>query len=243
MHRASDRFALVAGASGTIGHAIAGRLAAKGWPLLATYRSREPRDSPPRTTWARFDAADDADVDRLRAVAEGQRGSLGALFVCIGAPSSKRRVSDTDLAEFRSAYVANTLSLVAVWHAVCQLARASQTRVVVVGSEAAASSTPGNGPYAAAKSALHALALTLAKEEAEHGVRVNVLAPSLVASAQAEQILKNKGVSDIEAYYRSQPWGRALAPAEVAEVAVTIATDASWAYASGQIFPLVAARA
>lgn len=74
------------------------------------------------------------------------------------------------------------------------------------------------------------MSATLSAEEAEHGVRVNLVAPSLVASPLAESVLALKGVTDVEDYYRALPWGRPLTTTEVAGVAVEIATAPHWRF-------------
>jgi NAD(P)-dependent dehydrogenase (short-subunit alcohol dehydrogenase family) len=97
-----------------------------------------------------------------------------------------------------------------------------------------------NGPYTASKAALEAVALTLAKEEAGSGVRVNIVAPSLVESPQAQTVLARKGVTDTAVYYAGLPWGRALSVDEVAEVIVGIGADEQWRYLTGQVLRMAA---
>jgi NAD(P)-dependent dehydrogenase (short-subunit alcohol dehydrogenase family) len=102
------------------------------------------------------------------------------------------------------------------------------------GGDAAATS----GPYTATKAALQSVAVTLAREEAVNGVRVNVLAPSLIRSPMAEEVLRRKGVSDPEAHYRALPWGRPLDADEVAAARLAVALDPPWRYVSGRVIPL-----
>ena len=49
----------------------------------------------------------------------------------------------------------------------------------------------GNGaPYNMGKTAMEALAYTLAKEEREHGVRVNIVAPGLVDTDMGQRLIQ-----------------------------------------------------
>jgi NAD(P)-dependent dehydrogenase (short-subunit alcohol dehydrogenase family) len=191
-------------------------------------------------SWVTFDAATGEDSTELLAALEAAHRPLRAAFCCIGAPSSKRTISETALPEFTQVFAANALSFITTWQAIAGLARAAGTSVVALSSDAADTARPGNGPYAAAKAALQALVVTLAKEEQIHGVRVNAVAPSLVDSPLAEEVLTRKGVTDRAAYYAALPWGRPLSRQEVAAVALDIATAPHWRYATGQIFPLSA---
>lgn len=160
------------------------------------------------------------------------------MICCVGVPSSKRRVADTDPDEFDAVFTGNVTSVVRLWQALCSRARDGSAGVVLLGSDTTTTLRAGNGAYSTAKAGLEALSTTLAAEEAEYGVRVNLVAPSLVASPLAESVLALKGVPNVDDYYRGLPWGRPLSPVEVACVVVEIATTPHWRYASGQVVRL-----
>ncbi|MET8616097.1 SDR family NAD(P)-dependent oxidoreductase [Streptomyces misionensis] len=236
--------AVVTGASGALGTAIHSRLTGAGWRVVATYNTRAP--GPARqnghSTWVHFDAADEASTEVLRQAVDAQPGRLHAVFACVGAPSSKRPVAETPIGEFHSVHEANTLSFVRTWHALAKRARSDGTSVLAVGSDAGQAARANNGPYTSAKAALEALVVTLAKEEEQHGVRVNLLAPSLIDSPLAQHVMTLKGVTDPEDYFAQLPWGRPLALDEVAGACIELATAAHWSYVTGQIYPLGAVR-
>lgn len=233
----ASRLAVVAGASGAIGAAVVKQLASVGWAVVGTYRLHEPEPSP-GVTWVPFDGAREECTGELREALTADPRPLTAVICGIGAPSSKRRVADTDPDEFDAVFTANVTSVVRLWRTVCGRARAGSAGVVLLGSDTTTTLRTGNGAYSAAKAGLEALSVTLAAEEAEYGVRVNLVAPSLVASPLAESVLALKGVTDLDAYYRALPWGRPLTPADVAAVAVEIASAPHWRYASGQVVRL-----
>jgi len=236
---ATAPLAVVAGASGAIGLAVTERLHTAGWAVIGTYRSNRP-ELRTGVTWVYFDGSRACGTGVLRAALAASTRPLRAVICCIGAPSSKRRVADTDPDEFDAVYTANITSVVRLWHTVCASARQSSAGVVLLGSDTTTTLRPGNGAYSAAKAGLEALSATLAAEEAEHGVRVNLVAPSLVDSPLAETVLALKGVSNPTDYYPTLPWGRPLTTSEVAAVAVEIATAPHWRYASGQAVRLTA---
>ncbi|WP_171053372.1 SDR family NAD(P)-dependent oxidoreductase [Streptomyces marianii] len=240
----SAPLAVVTGGSGALGTAIRSRLAKDGWRLISTYRTRPPEPAPPagHTTWVRFDTADDTSTGALREAVTAQPGRLHAVFACVGAPSGKRPVAETSLSEFAAVHEANTLSLVSTWHAVADRARRDSTTVLAVGSDAGQAARANNGPYSAAKAALEALVTTLAKEEHQHGVRVNLIAPSLIDSPLAAHVMALKGVTDPDEYFAQLPWGRPLALDEVAAACIEFATAAHWSYVTGQVYPLGALR-
>lgn len=236
----SDEFCIVLGGTGAIGRAVIEALRQRRMSVLATYRSRVP-SAREGVTWVRFDSEDSA-ASNVALYEHGQESSaaLRALFHCIGKPSSKSRVADTEVDEYRSLFDVNVLSLVIAYHAFAQIARRSKTRITVLSSSSTGALKSGNGAYSASKCALEALAITLAREEQEFGVRVNVLAPSLVRSSLAEVVLARQGEEDVEAAYARLNWGRPLSVKEVADVMLAMALGSEWEYMTGQVVRLSA---
>jgi len=232
--------AIVFGATGGIGGEIAARLLARGsLTVIGTYRGeRKPQGD--AVHWVKFDAAS-PEPDALRTAVEDVASPLRALLYCIGIPSSKCLVVDTPGGEWVSLFQANCLGFVAAYTALRNLCRASGTRVLVLSSDATRTLREKNGAYTSSKAALESVALTLAKEEAPYGVRINALAPSLVDSTLGRRVLQQKGVDDIAVYTQSQPWGRLLTLREVADAAIGMAIDETWSYSTGQVVRLAAA--
>lgn len=233
--------ALVAGATGAIGGAVLDLLVQQGWAVVATHRAATPMaPSDERVRWIRFDGSAEDDHAALERCLASVPGVLSAVFFTIGMPSSKRPVAETPASEYAAVFEGNVLSAVRLWHAVNERARAGKAGVVVLSSDTTVTLRPGNGAYSAAKAGLEAVAATLAAEESRHGVRINVVAPSLIDSPLAERVLAAKGVTAKENYYLQLPWGRALSKEEVARVAIDVATGEQWQYVSGQTIRLAA---
>jgi NAD(P)-dependent dehydrogenase (short-subunit alcohol dehydrogenase family) len=230
--------AVVIGANGAVGAAIVQVLGQRDIPVIGTSRANTQKARQTDTVMVEYEAGDCSGVMRLCDAVADRR--IVALFYCVGRSSSKRAVTDTPLQEWTELWRVNVAGFVHVTTALMPQLRAAQARIVALGSQAVETCRSLSGPYTATKAALEAVVITLAKEEARHGVRVNVLAPSLVRSAMAEQLLAAKGVADPVAHYASLPWGRPLEPHEVADAAVSLALDSAWAYASGQRVPLSA---
>jgi 3-oxoacyl-[acyl-carrier protein] reductase len=234
----SQPLGLVLGGSGAIGRAAARCLLDAGYEVVATHRCPQPPDEA-AVRWVRFDAVT-GETDALREQVESDPRPLQAVVFAIGMPSSKKQITDTQRPEWDELLAVNALALPLAWRAIAASARAGKARVVVISSEAARTVSAASGPYSASKAALEAIAVTLAREEAVHGVRVNVLSPSLVDSPQAEQVLARAGKTDPAAHYRTLPWQRALTTAEVAGAATALVHDPSWAYTTGQVLRMSA---
>src|SRR6266508_2319602 len=220
MAAVTQQLALLVGGTGAIGTAVVDRLVKRGYAVVATYRGQERPVRDGETTWAGFDAHEPETAASVADAVRADGHPLRAVVYAAGVGSTKRPVVDTPLDEFQQLWQVNALGFVAVWQAIAPVARGQAASVVTISSDAARTAGGGNGPYSASKAALETVALTLAKEEAAHGVRVNVVSPALVASPMAETMLAHKGIADPAGYYRSLPSGRALGIDEVAELVV-----------------------
>jgi 3-oxoacyl-[acyl-carrier protein] reductase len=238
------RTALVTGGSRGIGRGIALALAAAGADVAVNYRA----------------AADEADevVSAVRALgrkAEAYRaavddygacaamvdavardfGGLSILVNNAGIASRGNSVADTDPAEFERvmrvhAFAPHYMSKLAIPH----LRMHKRSDIIMISSVATLQHSPNGAPYTMGKAAAEALALTLAKEEQKHGIRVNIVAPSLTVSDMGSRLAKTiAGVDDIHQLDAKFPFGRVSTPDDVAGAVVWLVSDAN-TYASGQ---------
>jgi NAD(P)-dependent dehydrogenase (short-subunit alcohol dehydrogenase family) len=93
----------------------------------------------------------------------------------------------------------------------------------------AIAATPATG-YSMGKAALHALTRNLAMELAEHKIRVNAVAPAVVATPLYEGFIPKDQLEDALAGFNSfHPLGRVGTPQDVASaVTYLLSEDASW---------------
>ena len=93
----------------------------------------------------------------------------------------------------------------------------------------AIAATPSSG-YSMGKAALHALTHNLAMELAEHKIRVNAVAPAVVASPLYERFVPKEQLDATLASFDSfHPLGRVGTPKDIASaVTYLLSDDASW---------------
>lgn len=94
---------------------------------------------------------------------------------------------------------------------------------------------PGVAAYAASKIAVEGLTRELARQWAPHRIRVNALAPGYFPTEMNAPMTADPGRR--EALVARIPLGRAGAPADIAGVAVFLASAAA-GYVTGQVLPL-----
>ena len=106
--------------------------------------------------------------------------------------------------------------------------------IIMISSVATLGNGANGAPYNMGKAAMEALAYTLAKEERAHGIRTNIVAPSLTVTEMGARLSKaTRGVSDIHELDASSPFGRVSTPEDVAAV-VTFLVSSANPYVSGQ---------
>jgi 3-oxoacyl-[acyl-carrier protein] reductase len=230
------RRALVTGGSGDIGSAICRALAALGHFVYMHAHARldrahalaaEIRASGGAAQAVAFDLTD-GQATRVALEAVLEAGAIELLVHNAGihddAPMAGmtqeqwRRVIDISLHGFF--HVTQPLLL--------PMARARFGRIVCVSSVAAQLGNRGQTNYAAAKSALHGAAKSLAREMGSRGITVNVVAPGVIAGRLTAAAFTAEQIRDLV------PAGRIGTPAEVAAlVAFLCAEDAG--YVNGQV--------
>jgi 3-oxoacyl-[acyl-carrier protein] reductase len=97
----------------------------------------------------------------------------------------------------------------------------------------------GQAHYAAAKAGVMALTRCAAIEGAEHGVRVNAVAPSLATHAFLTKVMTDDLLDELTS---REAFGRGAEPWEVATVIVFLASDQS-SYLTGEVVSVSSQRA
>jgi NAD(P)-dependent dehydrogenase (short-subunit alcohol dehydrogenase family) len=106
--------------------------------------------------------------------------------------------------------------------------------IIMISSAATRSLGAFGAPYNMGKTAMEALAFTLAKEERPYGIRVNVVAPGLVETEMGRRLMKaTAGVQDLRALDAAMPFGRVCQPDDVANVVRFLVSDQN-SYLTGE---------
>jgi 3-oxoacyl-[acyl-carrier protein] reductase len=230
--------ALVTGASGGIGQAIARRLAFDGADIVVHYNSRrEPAEAlvsellgtGVRGVAAQADLTQSDQVADLFELATRQFGELNIVVANAGVSSPQTPLVDVSDETFENVLSGNTR---ATFYVLREAARkiAYDGRIIVVGSSTTAYPAAGFGAYAASKAAALMLTPILAAELAVRQVRVN-----LVSAGPTDSGLLDDWSEDTKvALAAASPFGRLGTAADTADVVAFLASyEARWL--SGQV--------
>ena len=179
--------ALVTGGSSGIGLAIARMLRDEGYALTLSARKLERLEAAATEVGATAIAADvqhEEDCARLVGAHLDAHGGLDVLVNSAGVGIAGR-IGDTTAKHFDLQQSVNLRGAFLVTREALPALREAKGYIVNLASIAGTVPTPGLASYGAAKAALIALTRSLAREEADAGVRVTALCPAFVDTPMA----------------------------------------------------------
>jgi NAD(P)-dependent dehydrogenase (short-subunit alcohol dehydrogenase family) len=229
-----SKVALVTGAAGGIGRAVASILASHGASVVLTdvgASAQELRDvagridqTGGRALAAPADLRHRAEVDSVVAAALGQFAQLDILVNVAGVhlyPSPLLTIAESDWDRVMEINVKGPLRMCQA--VVPQMIARGLGSVVNVASDSAFDVIAEEGAYGISKMAVVRMSSYLAKETAGTGVRVNSLAPGWVKTRMSEPFFSDPSV--LAAAIKSIPSGRIADPVDIAGVVLFLASD------------------
>ena len=234
----TGRNALVTGASGDLGGAMARALHGAG----ASVALSGTREAPLRELAAELGdrahvvTADLSDPESVQALPGAVSAAMGPVDILVNNAGITRdnlfmRMSDD---EWSQVLEVNLTSAFRLCRAVLRpMMKARWGRIVNISSVVGSTGNPGQGNYAAAKAGLVGMSKSLAAEVASRGITVNCVAPGFIATEMMDAIPE-----ELKAKYLEQvPMHRFADPEEVANTVATLCSG-DFSYLTGQTIVL-----
>ena len=256
------KIALVTGAGGGIGGAVAMRFLSEGACVTLLDRDADTLQAAHARFATQFgkdvvasavcDVTDENQVAAAFALAARSFGGLDIVVANAGIASSAP-IEETSVALWRKNYEVLAEGYFLTARAAFPLMKLSGGSIVFIGSKNALAATPNASAYASAKAASLHLARCLALEGAPHGIRVNVVNPDAVIRGsriwdgdwrkERAAAYKIDAGDELEEHYRQRSMLKLnVLPEDIAEAVYFLASDAS-AKSTGNVINVDAGNA
>ena len=224
--RLAGKTALVTAAAQGIGRATAELFAAHGADVLATDTNTDARVQLQGCRTAKLDVLLPDEIVRVVESA----GTIDILFNCAGFVANGSVLDCTD-EQWALSLSLNVTSMFRLVRAVLPQMLARRRGSIINMSSVASSikGVPNRCAYSATKAAVIGLTKSIAADFATNGVRCNAICPGTVETPSLHQRLEATGDYDASrrAFIARQPMGRLGRPAEIAALALYLASDES----------------
>jgi 3-oxoacyl-[acyl-carrier protein] reductase len=236
MFSLTGKNALVTGATGGIGGAIARALHARGATVAISGRQVDKLEALAAELKERVHIVpcDLADKAQVAGLIDAATKALGRVDILVNNAGLTRDnlfmvMKDEEWDDVIAVNLTSTFMLMRSATRAMMRARTGYGRIINISSVSGIIGNPGQGNYAASKAGMIGMTKSLAREVASRGITANCIAPGFIATPMTE-VLNEKQTAAIKEAIPAQKFGT---PADIAAAAVYLASNEA-SYMTGQ---------
>lgn len=241
MSKLNGKVAVITGATSGIGLAAAKRFAAEGARVFMTGRRKKELDAAVNdvgndSRGIQGDIANLADLDRLFEIVKDEAGAIDILFANAGGGEFSALGAITE-EHFDRTFGVNVKGTLFTVQKALPLLR-DDSSIILTGSTAATTGTPGFSVYGASKAAIRNFARSWILDLAGRGIRVNILVPGATSTAGWHELAPSEEAHKemIRFVSTRTPLGRLADPDETASAALFLASSDSSFVTGSELF-------
>ncbi|MBP2492038.1 NAD(P)-dependent dehydrogenase (short-subunit alcohol dehydrogenase family) [Methylobacterium sp. PvP062] len=230
--RFQDKVVVVTGGTSGIGLATAKAFVAEGASVFITGRRQETLDAAlkqigGRITGVRGDMANLADIDRLYDAVQQRHAQIDVIFANAGGGTFAPLGAITE-AHYQSIFDTNVKGVLFTVQKALPLLR-DGAAIVLTGSTAGSSGTPGFSVYSATKAAVRNFARNWILDLKDRRIRVNTISPGVTETAGLDELFGggDQAAATKDFLAGQIPAGRVGRPEEIAQAVLFLASDAA----------------
>ena len=233
----SGQVAVITGGSGGIGKAISQRLQQSGaqvcnWDVHANTADQD-------SHFIQVDVTSEQSVHEAMDQTLSKFGKIDIFVNSAGIAGPVANVSDYSLEDWHRVMDINLTGTFLCCRAlVAHMQKNNRGRIVNLASIAGKEGNPAQSAYSASKAGVIALTKSLGKELAKSEIRVNCIAPAMVATELLDQMTAEKRQEN----FSKIPMGRAGLPEEIASIVAWLSSD-DCSFCTGTVFDASGGRA
>lgn len=230
--------AVVVGGLGGIGRAFAEKVKAVG-AIVSCWDVPEAARGDHIDHYARCDVTDEQSVAAAAQATLAEFGRIDILVNSAGVTGLTARVENCDLSEWERVMAINLTGTFLTCKIVLPAMRErGYGRIVNVSSIAGKEGNPNQAAYSASKAGVIGLTKSLARENADTGIRANCITPAITATDLVLQMTE----AQRQLVLAKIPIGRPGEPGEIAEMMLFMASPAC-SFSTGAVFDASGGRA